>query len=321
MPGIIKKIGKYCWEAVLLNYAIVDLGSNTIRLSVYQILPDGKYKLLFSKKEMAGLVSYISDGILSKAGIRRACSALTGFRELLKQFQIGEMNVFATASLRNIRNTEEAVKTIRQAVGVDVDVLPGRVEAELGYYGALQTLELKDGALFDIGGGSTEIVEVRESRILSAQSLPIGSLNLFNRCVSKIWPKRQELKAMQGLITETLSGADLPMLKTACVCGVGGTARAVLKIANAWLERSDSERRLTPKELHRVAKMLQKQDTRARQLVLNACPDRVHTILPGVLLMDVVCGSLCTKELYVSRSGVREGYLYHKLLRKGSRSG
>lgn len=305
--------------AVFLKYAIVDLGSNTIRLSVYHILPEGNYELLFSKKEMAGLVSYISNRILSEAGIRRACSALISFREFLQQFDIGEMHVFATASLRNIRNTEEAVEMIRQTVGVDVDVLPGNLEAELGYYGALQTLDLKDGALFDIGGGSTEIVEVRESKILSAQSLSIGSLNLFNRCVSKIWPKRKELNNMRGLITETLAGADLPADKVPCVCGVGGTARAVLKIANTWLDRPDSERRLTPQELHQVTKMLQKQDARARQLVLNACPDRVHTILPGALLMDTVCGALCKKELYISRSGVREGYLYHKLLRRERR--
>lgn len=303
-------------EAVFLKYAIVDLGSNTIRLSVYHILPEGSYELLFSKKEMAGLVNYISGGTLSEAGIRRACAALMDFRELLRQFQIEEMRVFATASLRNIHNTEEAVGEIRQMTGIDVEVLPGDLEAELGYYGALQTLELKDGALFDIGGGSTEIVEVREGKILRAQSLPIGSLNLFNRCVSKIWPKQKELEAMGELIEDILSAVNLPTTKSPRVCGVGGTARAVLKIANAWYERPDLERRLTPKELHRLTKMLQKQDKQARRLVLNACPDRIHTILPGVLLMDTVCGALCGQELYVSCSGVREGYLYQKLLRE-----
>ncbi len=266
---------------------------------------------------MAGSVNYINDGVLSGEGVRRACSILLKFRELLGQFRIREMHVFATASLRNIRNTEEAVQTIRQSVGIDVRVLSGDLEAELGYYGALQTLELDDGALFDIGGGSTEIVEVREGKILRAQSLPIGSLNLFNRCVSKIWPKREELNAMKKLVTEALSGARLPPEKVCRVCAVGGTARAMLKIANAWYERPDSERKLTPKELHRLTKALQEQDTRARQLILNACPDRIHTILPGALLMDMVCGCLCKKELYVSRSGVREGYLYQVLLKEG----
>lgn len=299
-----------------MNYGIVDLGSNTIRLSVYHILPEGGYELLFSKKEMAGLVNYTSGGILSDAGIRRACSALERFHGLLRQFGIGDMYVFATASLRNIRNGGEALQMIRRETGVQVDVLPGDREAELGYYGALQTLDLKDGALFDIGGGSTEIVEVQKGKILRAQSLPLGSLNLFKSCISKIWPKEKEWEAMRETVREALAGADLPPEKADRVCGVGGTARAVLKIANAWYGRPELERRMTPKELHRLTKALRKQDTKARQMVLNNCPDRIHTILPGVLLMDAVCGALCGKELYISRTGVREGYLYHKILRE-----
>lgn len=299
-----------------MNYAIVDLGSNTIRLSVYHILPRGDYELLFSKKEMAGLVNYIADGVLSREGIRRACSVLISFRALLKQFAIEEMHVFATASLRNIRNSAEAVDAIREETGIRVDVLSGDLEAELGYYGALLNLDLRDGAMFDIGGGSTEIVEVRDGKILRAQSLPLGSLNLFRSCVSKIWPKSKELKAMREMVERTLSGANLPLEKTARVCGVGGTARAVLKIANAWYSRPELERRMTPKELHHLTKALLKQNEKVRQMVLNNCPDRIHTILPGVLLMDAVSQALCRKELYISRTGVREGYLYHKVLRE-----
>ena len=298
-----------------MNYAIVDLGSNTVRLSVYHILPRGDYELLFSKKEMAGLVNYISDGVLSEAGIRKACGVLWNFWGLLRHFGIENMYVFATASLRNIRNSREAVEAIRAETGIDVEVLSGDEEAELGYYGALRTLDLRDGALFDIGGGSTEIVEVREGRILRAQSLPLGSLNLFKSCVSKIWPKKRELEAMEELARRTLSAADLPGEKAARVCGVGGTARAVLKIANAWYGRPELERRMSPKELHRLVKELEKQDGTVRQLILNHCPDRIHTILPGALLMDLVTGALCGRELYISRTGVREGYLFRRVLR------
>lgn len=126
--------------------------------------PEGGFERLFSEKEMAGLVNYISDGVLSEAGIRRACVALTNFRSLLHQFGMEQMHVFATASLRNIRNTEEAVAMIRDLTGIDVDVISGDEEAQLGYYGAMRTLEMRDGAMFDIGGGSTEIVEVRDGR-------------------------------------------------------------------------------------------------------------------------------------------------------------
>ena len=298
-----------------MNYAIVDLGSNTIRLSVYHILPRGDYELLFSKKEMAGLVNYISDGVLSPAGIRKASEVLWNFRSLLRHFGIGNLHVFATASLRNIRNSREAVAAIREETGIGVEVLSGDEEAELGYYGALRTLDLRDGALFDIGGGSTEIVEVRDGKILRAQSLPLGSLNLFKSCVSRIWPKRREWEDMEALARKTLAAASLPAERAARVCGVGGTARAVLKIANAWYGRPELERRMSPKELHRLVKELEKQDGTVRQLILNHCPDRIHTILPGALLMDLVTGALCGGELYISRTGVREGYLVQRVLR------
>ena len=102
---------------------------------------------------MAGLVNYISNGVLSESGIERACTTLEQFRTILQHFGMEKMYVFATAPLRNIRNTAHAVETIQNTVGVEVDVLPGDLEAQLGYYGALRSVNLKNGALFDIGGG------------------------------------------------------------------------------------------------------------------------------------------------------------------------
>ena len=98
-----------------MNYAIVDLGSNTVRLSVYSLEPDKSCRLLFSEKETAGLNNYIVDRVLSKPGIQRACDALNHFRGLLEQFGVEQMRVFATASLRNIQNTQQAVEEIAAA--------------------------------------------------------------------------------------------------------------------------------------------------------------------------------------------------------------
>ncbi len=301
-----------------MHTAIVDLGSNTVRLSVYRLEDAGSFQLMFSEKEMAGLANYISQGILSEEGIERACQVLTGFSGLLQQLGIQEMHVFATASVRNIRNTEEVVEAIQDRTGVVVEVLSGDEEAELGYYGALQDLDLHSGAMFDIGGGSTELVQVEDGRILRAQSLPLGSLTLFNQQVSKIWPKDKELKAICQAVEQALDRAELPPSRPQRVCGVGGTARAVLKIAGACLDRPADERCLTPKQLHKLVGILSKRDVRARKLILNACPDRLHTILPGIVLMEAVCERLQAQELYISRYGVREGYLCRQLLEKRS---
>ena len=93
---------------------IVDLGSNTIRLSIYQY--EGEhFRLLLNKKTMAGLAGYVQDGALSDGGILVACRVLSSYRALLSNFSVSEMHVFATASLRNISNTGEAVEAIREA--------------------------------------------------------------------------------------------------------------------------------------------------------------------------------------------------------------
>ena len=301
-----------------MKIAIVDLGSNTIRLSVYHTLPDGRFELLFSEKEMAGLVSYVRGGRLSPEGIQRACTGIRDFQGLLRQFDMGAPHVFATASLRNIRNTEEAVAQIREDTGVEVDVISGELEARLGYYGTQLATPLRDGAVFDIGGGSTEILEVRGGEIRKAQSLPIGSLALFNTCVDGLWPKKKELKKIRTAVASALKEAWLPEQRVEKVCGVGGTARAVLKIANAWYEKPAGNRSLTPAEVRRLTRLLLERDHQARKLILRSCPDRVHTILPGMMLMNTLTEKLCCGELYISPYGVREGYLCHNLLNAGT---
>ena len=119
-----------------MKCGVVDVGSNTIRLSIYHC--EGKhFKLLMNKKEMAGLASYIRRGAMSEGGIWVACRVLSGFREILNNLGIQEFHVFGTAPLRNISNTEEAVDTIRVATGIQVDVLSGAQEANYSFLGAL----------------------------------------------------------------------------------------------------------------------------------------------------------------------------------------
>ena len=167
-------------------------------------------------------------------------------------------------------------------------------------------------------GGSAEVLEVRAGEVKKAQSLPIGSLELFNRCVDGLWPKKKELERIRSTVAAALKEARLPAHRAERVCGVGGTARAALKIANDWYEKPAGNRILTPAEVRRLTKLLLKRDHQARKLILRHCPDRVHTILPGIVLMDALTEALCEGELYISPYGVREGYLCHKLLNAGT---
>ena len=138
-------------------YGIVDVGSNTIRLSIYKY-ENNKVVLLLNKKTMAGLAGYVKDGELSKAGIKRACEVLKAYKEIVENFQIKNVFVFATASLRNVSNTDEAVLRIKEETGFNTEIILGENEAIYDFIGASQVVDISDGILIDIGGESTELV-------------------------------------------------------------------------------------------------------------------------------------------------------------------
>lgn len=301
-----------------MKYALVDLGSNTVRLTLYNVHTDGSFESLFSEKRMAGLVSYVKDGCLSYEGILVACDVIQEFQALLRQFGVDKMYVFATASLRNIDNTDEAVAGILKRTGLHVDVISGEEEAELSYYGSLKSCPITSGAIFDIGGGSTEIIEVNDGVFHCAGSFSIGSLNLFNQYVTKIWPKQSEIINIQTKIMRVFEKVPFQDKRFKNVCGVGGTARAVMKIANRYFEKPSGNKLITTKELEAISSVLLARERTARDLILKACPDRIHTILPGILLMGMVCQFLGSKNIYVSQFGVREGYLCRKLIISGN---
>ena len=172
--------------------ASIDVGSNTIRLSIYQCETDG-IKLLLNKKTMAGLAGYVEDGALSPKGVHKACSVLNSYKDIVHNFGIEQLYVFATASLRNISNSQEAVAQIEEKTGLAIDVITGEEEATLDFIGATRLMDVDDGILVDIGGGSTEIVVYEDGKILKATSIPVGSLSLFSGYVGGLIPTNEEL--------------------------------------------------------------------------------------------------------------------------------
>ncbi len=96
-----------------MTYGVIDVGSNTIRLCIYNIEGD-RIISLFNNKNTAGLIDYVNDGELSGKGIKKACDVLNSQRYMAAQAQVKELYVFATAFLRNISNTGEAVRRIKR---------------------------------------------------------------------------------------------------------------------------------------------------------------------------------------------------------------
>ena len=139
-----------------MSVALIDVGSNTIRLSVYMIEGDGSFERLLSKKITAGLAAYVDDeGALSPEGIDCACEALRYLGTIVDHLQVDDVRVFATASLRNVTNSQEALAAIEQRTGRAVELVSGKEEALLGFSSFRHECSLDRGVLTDICGGSS----------------------------------------------------------------------------------------------------------------------------------------------------------------------
>ena len=168
-------------------YGVIDIGSNTIRLCIYEAA-GGDINLLFNNKNTAGLAGYVKNGALTQKGIKKACSVLKQYKATVKNLPVEKLFVFATASLRNITNTDEALQTVYNETGLEVEVLTGGQEAVYDFIGAARSMSLERGILIDIGGGSTELLVYEKGKIQNSVSFPFGSFSMYSSCVSGLFP-------------------------------------------------------------------------------------------------------------------------------------
>ncbi|MDO5521357.1 MAG: phosphatase [bacterium] len=304
-------------------YAVIDIGSNTIRLSIFNIV-ENKIKLILNKKEMTGLASYVDKHKnLTKEGMAKAIDVLLEYRNVLEQIHIEHVFVFATASLRNVHNSIEATAIITRHCGFDIRVLSGKEEAMFDHFGSIQTVKDKHGLLVDIGGGSTELVFYKEKEIVKAISLPVGSLTMYTSHVAEILPKKSEIKKISEVVEQHLSHIQLQELEfdNMTICGVGGTVRAACKLNNTMLGLPKDNLRIEVEDLQAMTSYLQKEKKEMSGIVLKVVPERIHTLFPGITILNTVAKIYDAGSVVVSPYGVREGYLYYQLLKKGKIQG
>lgn len=296
-----------------MKYALIDMGSNSIRLTVYDV-SHTNFKILFKEKIMAGLAGYVEHGRLTPEGIDCACQSLREFQSTLELLRIDHLAVFATASLRNITNTVQTLERICRTTGIRVEVLTGEAEAEYGFYGAAWDTRIPEGLFADIGGASAEAAFFRDSRIQKAVSAPVGSLKLYRDCVKKILPGQGSCRRIEAAI---LAAFDDGMLREIpdqdhMVC-VGGTARACLRLCRKVFGMGEDCRTFTRAQLDMLVKQLCKSDKEAADLILRYEPERIHTLIPGAMILRYLADRFDVKEITVSCCGVREGYLRRKI--------
>lgn len=298
-------------------YAVIDIGSNTVRLSVYKVEGES-VKNLFNEKDQVSLRSFVSEGVLSDKGIERLIDTLRGFKEIVDNFgDIDELHPFATATIRDAANRTEILDRVKEELDLDIEIISGEEEAKLAFIGASSSVDVSRGILTDIGGGSSEVVIIDQAKVVKSTSLSIGSLSAFNDYVDGLFLSKDDKKAIDSKVKELFADNKMYREEHDLLCAVGGSARASLKYYNDYYNLPSSNTVMDSSDFNTMLKaVIDKEPRKILDSILAIKPDRVHTLLPGMVILNRVAKYFYCKEISISKTGVREGYVYNKLLRK-----
>ena len=158
--------------------SIIDIGSNSIRLVVYEGVARSP-TVLFNEKMLAGLGrGIVSTGRLDPEAVRRALDEFRRFRALSEQAGADSLHVIATAAAREAENGRDFIQRAEDVLGAGIRVLSGREEARYSALGVISGFHPADGVAGDLGGGSLELIDVAGETIGEGITLPLGGLRL-----------------------------------------------------------------------------------------------------------------------------------------------
>ena len=299
-------------------YAMIDVGSNTIRMAVYEIDGD-RIEMIMKRKNNVGLASYVRDGIMRREGIEKVVEIINGYNEFLNDFGIYKVTAFTTAAIRNAINGKQVVDEIAYRTGREIHVMTGDEEATFDFIGATHNLVDEDGLLIDIGGASTEIVYFENRSIKVKVSLPIGSLSFHTRYTGiHILPSASECNEMRAEAEATISAVkEFQEVTHAQICGIGGTFKGAMALYNSMFGLPKKNSRMEVKRMTDILWRFQREHELTQQdkiLLMKTVPERMHTFLPGLIIADVLAKRFKSMHIIFSDSGVREGYIYDRII-------
>lgn len=303
------------------NIAIIDIGSNSIRIIIYKILHNNSFKTIGTEKYPSKLGSLLDDyGNLSSNGIDLAINVLKMFKNICKINNVSDIYVIATEAIRKAKNNKEFLPIIESKTGLKIKVLSDFEEAFLGYLSVKSTLNIENALIVDIGGSSMEISLMKNKEIKAFISLPLGAIPLtkaFDFYENISYNQKSDLK---NFLFKNFN--DIPWLKEGLgfpVIGVSSTPRTIGKIykknTNYPLDITHNFKISyeTIDSMYENISSLTLDERLEVKGLSNEKADIFTAALGAIYYLMDFCNS---NELIISEFGIKEGLLFKVLNKK-----
>jgi exopolyphosphatase/guanosine-5'-triphosphate,3'-diphosphate pyrophosphatase len=289
--------------------AVIDIGSNSVRLVVY----DGQTRapsVLFNEKMLCGLAkSMNSTGALSPEGAVSALATVTRFIKITRIMGIKKLHILATSAVRDANDGKAFVKKIESLHRVKVTVLSGETEAEYAGLGVISSIETINGIVGDLGGGSLELIEVNGHKIGKGYSFPIGPLRIDTA-------EKTARKDYLAAIDSCFAQFPFKKLHGQNFYAVGGALRNMAKIHIArkgYPLKVIHNMIIDAKELHATLEVIARMSASALQKMPGIPKKRMDFLPFAALIAMRIIEIGKPKNFIFSATGIREGLLFSKL--------
>lgn len=279
-----------------MKYGVIDIGSNSVRLMISE---NGQTIKKYVKTTRLA-ENMEADNNLQDISIERTACAVSFFVNMAKEQNADKVYIFATAAVRQAKNKQVFISKVKDLTGIIVDVIEGELEARLGAIGALNG---SDGGIIDVGGASSEVLIVKNGKIIYTKSLNIGAVKLFNLC-------GQDKEKILELVHKTVE--EYGEIPTTTFFGIGGTATS---IASMDLSLSVYNPKLVHGHVISIENILQLRNkllnmsVEEKRNIVGLQKDRAEVIAGGVAIVYEILKRANTQKIIISENDNLEGYL------------
>jgi exopolyphosphatase / guanosine-5'-triphosphate,3'-diphosphate pyrophosphatase len=303
-------------QPALPRLAAIDIGTNSIRLVVAEVQPDGSYRVLDEEREMTRLGRGLyRSGQLGEAATEQSLQTLGKMKAIAEGFSVTELRAIATSAVREATNGRDFVREAWRRHRIRVEAVAPEEEARLAFRSVTRHYDLDDRltAIVDIGGGSTEVILAAGGLVEQVVSLPLGAVRLAERYGKSDPLKPKHWKALRRAIDQAIKDAiGRPPFAADVMIGSGGTFTNLAEMAQAERDGKVGHARdypLSRAEVTRLLDRLRETPLDGRRQIPGLNPERADIIVAGVAVVARLTRRLGTQRVLVNDRGVRDGVL------------